>query len=129
MRERPLSPHLQVWRFTTSMAMSIATRITGVILSVGLLLLVWWLMAAATGPAAYEGASRLLSHGLVQLLLAGWLLSFAYHLCNGIRHLTWDLGLGMERHETQRSGVVTLVATVIIAAAIGYLAFFARSAS
>jgi succinate dehydrogenase / fumarate reductase cytochrome b subunit len=129
MRERPLSPHLSVWKFTTSMAMSITNRITGVILSVGLLLLAWWLMAAATSPAAYEGATRLLSHGAVQLLLAGWLLSFAYHLCNGIRHLTWDMGLGMERHETQRSGVVTLVATVIIALALGYLAFFARNAS
>ena len=70
MRERPLSPHLSVWKFTTSMAMSIINRITGVILSVGLLLLAWWLMAAATGPAAYAGASRVLSHGLVQLLLA-----------------------------------------------------------
>ena len=71
----------------------------------------------------------MLSHGFVQLLLAGWLLCFVYHLCNGIRHLTWDMGLGMERHESQRSGVVTLFATVVITAAIGYLAFFARSAS
>jgi len=129
MRERPLSPHLGVWRFTIGMAMSIANRITGLILSVGLLLLVWWLMAASTGPAAYAGATRMLSHGLVQLLLAGWLLSFSYHLCNGIRHLTWDMGLGMERHEVKRSGVVTLFATVVIALAIGYLAFFARGAS
>jgi succinate dehydrogenase / fumarate reductase cytochrome b subunit len=129
MRERPLSPHLSVWKFTTSMAMSITNRITGVILSVGLLLLAWWLMAAASGPAAYDGATRVLSHGFVQLLLAGWLLSFVYHLCNGIRHLTWDMGVGMERHETRRSGVVTLVATLIITVAIGYLAFFARQAS
>ncbi|MCU0761188.1 MAG: succinate dehydrogenase, cytochrome b556 subunit [Steroidobacteraceae bacterium] len=129
MRERPLSPHLSVWKFTTSMAMSITNRITGVILSVGLLLLAWWLMAAATSPSAYEGATRVLSHGFVQFLLGGWLLSFAYHLCNGIRHLTWDMGLGMERHETRRSGVVTLVATVVITLAIGYLAFFARGAS
>ena len=129
MRERPLSPHLSAWKFTTSMAMSISTRITGVILTVGLLLFAWWLMSAATGPAAYERATRLLSSGFAQLLLAGWLLSFVYHLCNGIRHLTWDLGLGMERHETQRSGVVTLFATVVIAVALGYLAFFARSAS
>lgn len=129
MRARPLSPHLSVYKFTVKMMMSIATRITGVILSVGLLLLVWWLMAAADGPESYAGAVRLLSHGLVQLLLAGWLLSFTYHLCNGIRHLTWDLGLGMERDESQRSGVVTLIATVIITLAIGYLAFVVRQAS
>lgn len=127
MRERPLSPHLQIWRFSLGMVMSIATRITGVVLSVGLLLLAWWLMAAATSPAAYATAEAVLSHWLVQLLLAGWLLSFAYHLCNGLRHLTWDLGLGMERQETRRSAVVTLIATVVIALAIGYLAFVARS--
>lgn len=129
MRERPLSPHLSVWKFTMGMTMSITNRVTGVILSVGLLLLAWWLMAAATGPDAYAGATRVLSHGFVQLLLAGWLLCFVYHLCNGIRHLTWDMGLGMERHEARRSGVVTLLATVIITAALGYLAFVVRQAS
>lgn len=129
MRERPLSPHLGVYRFMYTMALSIAHRITGVVLSVGFILFVWWLMAAATGAAAYAGAMRLLSHGLVQLLLAGWLLAFVYHLCNGIRHLTWDAGLGLEKHEARRSAAVTIAATLVIAGVLGYLAFFARGAA
>jgi succinate dehydrogenase / fumarate reductase cytochrome b subunit len=129
MRERPLSPHLGVYRFMYTMALSIAHRITGVVLSVGFVLFVWWLMAAATGASAYEGAVRVLSHGFVQLLLAGWLLAFVYHLCNGIRHLTWDAGLGLEKHEARRSAAVTIVATLVIAGVLGYLAFFARGAA
>jgi succinate dehydrogenase / fumarate reductase, cytochrome b subunit len=112
-----------------TMSMSIAHRITGVILTAGLLLLAWWLMAAATGPSAYAGASRVIGSGFVQLLLAGWLVAFVYHLCNGIRHLTWDLGFGLERHEARRSAWVTLVAVGVISATLSYLAFFARSAS
>lgn len=129
MRERPLSPHLGVYRFLYTMALSIAHRITGVILSVGFVVFIWWLMSAATGPAAYEGAVRILSAGLVQVLLAGWLLAFVYHLCNGIRHLTWDVGIGLEKHEARRSAVVTVIATLVIAGVLGYLAFFARGAA
>jgi succinate dehydrogenase / fumarate reductase cytochrome b subunit len=96
---------------------------------VGFILFVWWLTAAATGPSAYEGAVRVLSHGFVQLLLAGWLLAFVYHLCNGIRHLTWDAGIGLEKQEARRSAAVTIVATLVIAGVLGYLAFLARGAA
>lgn len=129
MRERPLSPHLGVYRFLYTMALSIAHRITGVILSFGFVVFVWWLMSAATGASAYDGAARMLSGGIVQVLLAGWLLAFVYHLCNGIRHLTWDIGMGLEKHEARRSAAVTIVATIVIAGVLGYLAFFARGAS
>ncbi len=129
MRQRPLSPHLSVYRFMYTMAMSIAHRISGVVLTAGLLVLTWWLMAAATGPAAYAGATRLLGAGLVQVLLAGWLVAFVYHLCNGIRHLTWDVGFGLEKHEARRSAAVTLGAIVVIALMLLYLAFFARGAA
>jgi succinate dehydrogenase / fumarate reductase cytochrome b subunit len=112
-----------------TMATSIAHRITGVVLTGGLLLLVWWLMAAATGPAAYAGAARVLGSGFAQLLMAGWLLAFVYHLCNGIRHLTWDVGLGLEKREARRSAAVVVAATVVIASVLGYLAFFARNLS
>lgn len=129
MRDRPLSPHLGVYRFMYTMALSIAHRITGVILSVGFVLFTWWLMSAASGAEAYGSAMGFLSHGFIQLLLAGWLLAFVYHLCNGIRHLTWDAGIGLEKHEARRSAVVTLVATVLIAGVLGYLAFIARGAA
>jgi succinate dehydrogenase / fumarate reductase cytochrome b subunit len=129
MRERPLSPHLTVYRFMYTMTLSIVHRATGVVLSFGLMLLAWWLMAAATGPEAFETATSVLSGGFFQLLLAGWIVSFVYHLCNGIRHLTWDVGLGLEKHQARRSAMLTLVATVLISALLGYLAFVARSAS
>ncbi len=129
MRQRPLSPHLTIYKFMYTMAMSIAHRIAGVVLTAGLLVLTWWLMAAATGPAAYAGASRLLGAGLAQLLLAGWLVAFVYHLCNGIRHLTWDVGFGLEKHEARRSAAVTVVAVVVISLMLLYLAFFARGAA
>ena len=125
MRERPLSPHLTVYRFMYTMALSIMHRITGVAQAVGLLILAWWLMALATGPAAYERAMGVLGSWFGKLLLAGWLLAFVYHLCNGIRHLTWDLGLGMEKAEARKSGVAMVVAVAIIFAALAWLAFFA----
>lgn len=129
MRERPLSPHLTVYRFMYTMTLSILHRATGVVLSFGLLLLAWWLMAAATGPEAFDSATSILSGWFFQLLLLGWMVSFVYHLCNGIRHLTWDVGLGLEKHQARRSAMLTLVATVLVSALLGYLAFVARSAS
>jgi succinate dehydrogenase / fumarate reductase cytochrome b subunit len=126
MRERPLSPHLSVYRFMYTMALSIAHRITGVIQSVGLLLLAWWLMAAAGDAAGYETAMAVLGSPLVKLLLAGWLLAFVYHLVNGIRHLTWDAGIGMEKPEARRSATIAIVATLLLFAVFAWL-LFARS--
>ncbi|MCS6946409.1 MAG: succinate dehydrogenase, cytochrome b556 subunit [Steroidobacteraceae bacterium] len=118
MRSRPLSPHLTVYRFGYTMSMSIAHRICGLGLSAGLLLLVWWLMALATGPVAYQRAMAWLGHPLMKLALALWLLSFVYHLANGIRHLTWDMGVGLERHESRRSAWVTLGVVVVLFAVL-----------
>lgn len=125
MRPRPLSPHLGVYRFMYTMATSIAHRITGVVLSVGLVVLVVWLVAAASGAEAYASTAALLSSGLVKVLLAGWLLAFCYHLCNGIRHLNWDLGRGLEKAEARRSATLVVAVTVALAAAFIYAAFFA----
>ena len=128
-RQRPLSPHLGIYRFMYTMATSIAHRITGIVLSVGLVVLVGWLFAAASGAEAYAEASALLSTGFVKLLIAAWMLAFCYHLCNGIRHLTWDAGIGLEKQEARRSAAVTIVATLVIAGVLGYLAFLARGAA
>lgn len=127
MRQRPLSPHLSIYRLAYTMALSISHRITGIVMAVGLLLLTYWLLALATGPAAYAGAMRLMGSWFVQLLLAGWLLAFVYHLCNGIRHLTFDMGLGMEKAEARRSAIWTVAVTVLIFGLLAFLAFFARS--
>ncbi len=124
MRARPLSPHLSIYRFMYTMALSIAHRIAGIALSVGLLLFAYWLMAAASGEQAYAAALGILSTPVVKVLLAGWLLAFVYHLCNGIRHLTWDAGIGMEKHEARRSAVVVLVVALLLFAVLASLAFF-----
>jgi succinate dehydrogenase / fumarate reductase cytochrome b subunit len=112
-RTRPLSPHLQVYRPMYTMVLSISHRITGVFQSVGLLLLAWWLVAAASGPDAYASAARLFSNPLVKLLLAGWAVAFWYHFFAGIRHLVWDAGYGFDKPAARRSGQAVVVATAL----------------
>ena len=92
-------------------------------MSVGLLLLVYWLMAAADGPEAYDSAMEVLMSGFGKLVIAGFVIAFAYHFCNGIRHLNWDLGRGLERAEARRSARTVVVATILIAAIILLWAF------
>lgn len=107
--ERPLSPHLQVYRWQITMALSILHRATGVALSVGLIVLVYWLLQLASGPAAYAQAQPLLASGLLKLCYAGWAFCFFYHLANGVRHLVWDLGRGFEKSQISLGGWIVVV--------------------
>jgi len=116
MNQRPLSPHLGVYKFTYTMTLSILHRITGVASSVGFLVFAWWLMALASGPNSYETAMRYLSSPLGKLLLAGFTFSFVYHFCNGIRHMVWDTGRGLERAQARRSGWFVIVAALLLTA-------------
>lgn len=127
MRPRPLSPHVSVYRFQYTMIGSFTHRVTGVAMSVGLLVLVAWLTAAASGPGAFASVTALLSGTLFKLLLAGWLLAFCYHLFNGIRHLAWDMVYGLEKHEARRSYRVTIAAALVLFVVLGWLLYFARS--
>jgi succinate dehydrogenase / fumarate reductase cytochrome b subunit len=123
--ERPLSPHLQVYRPQLTSVLSILHRITGVALAVGTLLLAWWLLAAASGPSAFASAQAFLASWIGRLLLFGWSFALFYHLCNGIRHLFWDAGLGFELKNAYASGwcVVAASAAVTLLAWIwGYTA-------
>jgi succinate dehydrogenase / fumarate reductase cytochrome b subunit len=88
--QRPLSPHLQVYRWPPTMLASILNRATGIALSVGSLLLVWWLVALAAGPGPFNGVQSFVRSPLGLILLLGWSASLFYHLFNGIRHLIWD---------------------------------------
>jgi succinate dehydrogenase / fumarate reductase cytochrome b subunit len=108
---RPLSPHLQIYRWQWTMALSILHRATGVALVAGTLLLVWWLTAAAYGEDAYQGARGFIGSILGRVLLFGWTLAFFYHLCNGIRHLVWDAGRGFDLKVAHRSAILVLLAT------------------
>ena len=97
---RPLSPHLQVYRWQWTMALSILHRATGLALTVGALLMVFWLLALATGPDSFAGLQAFLGSWFGRLLLFGWTWALAYHFLNGIRHLVWDAGKGFDRHRT-----------------------------
>ncbi|MDB5493743.1 MAG: sdhC [Phenylobacterium sp.] len=95
-RGRPLSPHLQVWRWHITMATSIAHRATGVALYVGALIGAAWAISLARGPEAYATFKHLLGSPLGKLVMFGLTVSFFYHLANGVRHLVWDTGKGLD---------------------------------
>ncbi|MBV9824397.1 MAG: succinate dehydrogenase, cytochrome b556 subunit [Alphaproteobacteria bacterium] len=114
---RPLSPHLQVYRWPLSMAMSILHRITGVALSVGTLLLVGWLVAAADGPDAYAQFQHLLASIIGRLLLFGWTVALFFHLCNGLRHLWWDTGRALDLRSVAAGNLAVLVGTAVLTVA------------
>jgi succinate dehydrogenase / fumarate reductase cytochrome b subunit len=121
MNQRPLSPHLGVYKFMYTMSLSIMHRMTGLAATVGFLAFVWWLMALASGPGAYESAVHVLRSPLAKLLLIGFTFSFVYHFCNGIRHLVWDTGHGLERAQARRSGAVVVVAALLITVLLVWL--------
>ncbi len=106
---RPLSPHLQIYRPQITSVLSILHRISGVILSVGILVLVYWLAAAAGGQESYDTAVALLGSLIGRVLLFGWTLAFFYHLLNGIRHIVWDTGHGFEIAQVERSGRIVVI--------------------
>jgi succinate dehydrogenase / fumarate reductase cytochrome b subunit len=111
---RPLSPHLQVYKWPISMALSISHRVTGVGLGIGTLLLTWWLVAAATSDAAFAGVQGFLASWLGVLLLCAWTLALIFHLFTGIRHLFWDAGLGFEPGVYRASGWGVVAATGVL---------------
>lgn len=118
-KARPLSPHLQVYKLPLSANLSILHRGTGVFLSIGLLLLVCWVASIADGRDAYSAFQGFAGHWLVKLMLVGWTFALFYHLCNGIRHLYWDIGRGYEIASLNKSGwLAVIVATLLTAATV-----------
>lgn len=120
-RARPLSPFLGIYRWQYSNTLSILNRLTGVYLSVGLLLFVYWLLAVASGPDGYETAQVVFVHPLTRLALVAWSAAFFYHLLNGIRHLSWDFGYGFERKVARISGWAVVIATALLTALCWFL--------
>lgn len=124
--ERPLSPHLQVYRLTLTMAMSIIHRMTGVALYLGTLLLAWWLIAAASGPAAYSYVQAFTASIIGRLIVFGFTWALMHHMVSGIRHFIWDLGYGFKPNEREAltwgaliCGIALTVLVWIVAYAIG----------
>lgn len=114
MSSRPLSPHLQIYRPQLTSLLSITHRATGIFLSLGAIALTYWLSTVAGGPASYADARACFGSLPGQLFLAGWTFSFYFHLCNGIRHLAWDIGAGFELKTLYASGYAVLVASSLL---------------
>lgn len=111
---RPLSPYLQVYRLPLTAWLSISHRISGVILSFGLLAVVGVLFAAAQSPPCYEAIQGFLAGWAGRALLLVWLLALFIHFCHGIRHLIWDLGFGLQRQALTRHSLWELGAAVAL---------------
>lgn len=120
--ERPLSPHLDIYRWQVTNTLSIVHRATGVFMSVGALVLVYWLVALASGPEAYANVQTLYASGWFKLPLIGWAFCFFYHLANGVRHLVWDIGLGFEPAAIRAGGYLVVAVAVLATAAFSLLA-------
>ncbi|NQV45809.1 MAG: succinate dehydrogenase, cytochrome b556 subunit [Rhodospirillales bacterium] len=114
---RPLSPHLQVYRPQITSMLSILHRMTGVALGLGTVLFTYWLTAAAYGPEAFERAQGLMGSWFGLLVLFGFTFALYYHLANGIRHMFWDIGMGYEMSTLRRSGLFVVLFTIIMTVA------------
>jgi succinate dehydrogenase / fumarate reductase cytochrome b subunit len=114
--ERPLSPFMfPVWyRFQLGSLLSILHRLTGIALTVGSILLTWWLVAVAAGGRLFTATHAFIVSPIGMLLLFLWSAAFFYHLCSGIRHLAWDAGYGFEIRDANRNGYAALAATVLL---------------
>lgn len=127
--QRPLSPHLQIYRWQMTMALSILHRISGVGLALGLILLTWWLAAAARSADYFDYV-----HGVVmtseigRVFLFGFTLALFLHMCNGIRHLFWDAGLGFEKDTAKKTSWLVLVAALVLTLVVFYIGYSARAA-
>lgn len=120
---RPLSPHLTIYRWPVTMATSITHRATGIGLSVGAVILAWWLVSISNGPEGWHSFHDVSDTPVGLLVVFGLTWSLVYHFLNGIRHLAWDLGYGFEKGLAERNSMMILVGSIVIAVAIFALAW------
>lgn len=113
-RQRPLSPHLQIYKPQLTSVLSISHRISGAALAVGTLMVIWWLVAAAIGPRAYQTAMDFSQSWPGTAVLFLWSLALFYHLCNGIRHMVWDMGYAFKLKNAYRGGYIVMVTAIVL---------------
>jgi succinate dehydrogenase / fumarate reductase cytochrome b subunit len=111
---RPTSPHLQIYKLPLTGLISISHRITGALLSIGLLFVVCALWTVAGGGASYQSLQQFLQLGLIQMLYWGFVFALFFHLCHGVRHLLWDVGRGFDRDTLTRYAIVELLAAGVL---------------
>ena len=116
--ERPLSPHLSVYRWQISNTLSIFHRMTGVVLALGAIELVAWLVSIVIGGDTYQWVYTQYASWYGQIMLAGISFCFFYHCCNGIRHLFWDIGKGFEKDRARQSGILVIIVALILTAGL-----------
>ncbi|MDT8408848.1 MAG: succinate dehydrogenase, cytochrome b556 subunit [Wenzhouxiangellaceae bacterium] len=116
--QRPLSPHLQIYRPEWTSVLSIVHRLTGVLLSAGTVLMAAWLVALARGAEDYAALMSLMAHPVMLLLLVAWTLALFYHLLNGVRHLLWDVGMLFDLGKARASGWAVVVGSLVLTAVV-----------
>ncbi len=112
--DRPLSPHLQVYRMPLNAVLSIMHRITGVAMAASAVLVVWWFLAAATGAGYYDFVNRIVTSWFGDIVLSLSALALWFHFSNGIRHLIWDTGSGFGKRRVRRTAYIALAAAAIL---------------
>lgn len=122
-RPRPISPHLTIYRWPVTMMTSITHRITGVALSLGAVILAWWLVSVSNGPEGWDTFHAIMDTPLGILVLFGITWSLAYHLFAGLRHLAWDLGYGFEKRLAERNSILVFALSFLAAIAIFAIAY------
>lgn len=125
-RNRPLSPHLSIYRPYPTMVMSIVHRITGGALYFGTILVAWWLIAAASGEAHFDRVNAVMGSLLGRLVLIGYTWALMHHMLGGIRHFIWDTGYGMDRETSTRLAYATIIGSVALTAVIWIVAYLVR---
>lgn len=127
--ERPLSPHLQIYRLTLTMMMSIVHRITGASLAVGFALLTWWLVAVSIGPSAFACVDAFFSSLIGQALLLAFTWTLIHHMLGGIRYLIWDTGAGLDTTTIEVFAWATIIGSITLTILIWLLAYAAMGAN
>lgn len=125
-RQRPLSPHLSIYRWTITMAVSTLHRITGAALYFGTLLITAWLLSAAIGEDAFNTVNALFNSILGRLILFGYTWALLHHLAGGVRHLIWDTGTAMDKHTASKIGWTTLIFSLLATVLVWIIAFSVR---
>jgi succinate dehydrogenase / fumarate reductase cytochrome b subunit len=124
--ERPLSPHLQIYRWTVTMTVSVLHRITGAALYFGVVLLLWWLLAAAMSDSAFETAESVFSHWLGELVLFGFSWALIHHMLGGIRHLIWDTGRGLDLRSANQLAWANIGGSIVLTVLLWVVVLWAR---
>lgn len=123
---RPLSPHLSIYRLIPTMLMSILHRITGAANYFGVVLVAWWLVAAASGEGAFNIANAFFGSWFGRLVLFGYTWSLVHHMFGGLRHLVWDTGRGLEKQTSTTIAKATIVASVVFTILIWVVGYMVR---